>query len=77
MGGRAGHDAASNLLTVCGSISTDPDSCHHFMEANPHEAQAGGWRVPWGSTSLNMPVLYADGLRYLLDDDGGRKRCER
>lgn len=73
MGGRDGHEAPSNLLTVCGAISTDPNSCHHFMEANRLQAQAGGWLIPWGSTSLNMPVLYADGVRYLLDDSGDRR----
>lgn len=70
MGGsrRPDTNAASNLLTVCGSATT---GCHGWIEANPIPAGLRGWRIGQTQTPASEPVLtYTHGW-VLLDDNGG------
>lgn len=69
-GGRREHWAMSALVLVCGRSSTDPDGCHHRIEASPDEARRDGFRVPAGVDPTTHPVRRYDGQRVLLGDDG-------
>jgi hypothetical protein len=60
-----GRDVLSNLIALCG-----PNGCHAWCHGNPTAAQLGGWIVVSGVGPLAMPVLYWDGSRRLLCDDG-------
>ena len=70
MGGtrRAGINALSNLLAVCGSGST---ACHGWIHGNPKEAYRLGWMMPSADDILTVssrtPVVLYSGRRVLLD----------
>lgn len=70
MGGtrRAGINALSNLLAVCGSGST---GCHGWIHGNPKTAYRLGWMMPSTdyvlAVSARTPVVLYSGRRVLLD----------
>ena len=48
-------------------------SVNGWFEDNPAAAEWAGWKVRHGVVDpADVPVLYADGRRYLLDGNGGR-----
>ena len=62
----------SNLVTVHASenLLLEDEACELFY--------ANGWKVHRGTVlPADIPVLYPDGVRYLLRDDGGRDRVPR
>jgi 5-methylcytosine-specific restriction endonuclease McrA len=58
-----GQDVLSNLIALC-------SDCHGWAHGNRTEAQLRGWIVVSGMGPLAMPVVYWDGTRRLLCDDG-------
>lgn len=74
MGGTrdASINKPSNGIVLCGSGTT---GCHGWVETHRAESHEAGWSIPWWQDPLEVPVLYPDGNKYLLDDEGGRKRC--
>jgi 5-methylcytosine-specific restriction endonuclease McrA len=67
----------SNLIAICGVLSTDPRFCQYAIESRRLDAQAGGLAVPLGETPESWPVRYSEqhgGGLWLLDDSGDRRR---
>lgn len=56
---------AHNLLLMC-------TRCNGWMEDNPREAYAQGWKVRRPQLPGEVPVAYPDGRLYLLAPDGVR-----
>lgn len=65
---RDGGDRIANLLALC-------PSCHHHVTEHPADAYEQGWsiRALGDGDPLMVPVRLADGMRWLLDDKGGRR----
>jgi hypothetical protein len=61
----------SNGLTLCGSGTT---GCHGWTEENPTEAERLGYAVQSWADPKTVPV-FALGKWYLLDNNGGKRRC--
>lgn len=59
----------ANLLLLCGSGTT---GCHGWVEANRERARELGYLVSWWEHASDIPVVYWDGVSYLLDQTGER-----
>lgn len=80
MGGTKGEDSAringpAWLLTLCGSGNTS--GCHGRKEANRHDAEREGYRIPRNAQGVDaerVPVLTRAGW-VLFDNAGGWRRA--
>lgn len=71
MGGRKDNsvDFPENIVLLCGASSTDPDSCHHYIERFRNLARADGWLLYENDDPREVPILARDGQRHYLVDD--------
>lgn len=65
----ASLDFPENLVLLCGSISTDPESCHYQVEHHRNMAQYEGWLVHEWEDPKEKPILARDGQWHTLVDD--------
>ncbi|UXE05210.1 HNH endonuclease [Arthrobacter phage Jamun] len=72
MGGsrRRETDQAANLVLVCGTGTTE---CHGWIEAQPAQAIARGFRIAAGATPSRVPLMDWTGREWLLQDDGTKE----
>jgi hypothetical protein len=62
-------DFPENLVLLCGSISTDPQSCHYHVENYRSLALSEGWLCHEWEDPRDKPILARDGEWHLLVDD--------
>lgn len=62
-------NSPSNLVLLCGSATT-PEGCHTSVEKFREAAVRTGWIVPRTADPAKVPVKFASGRWYLLNDDG-------
>ena len=66
----------ANLIHLCGMGNAS--GCHGWVHADPDGiASATGWSLKSWQDPAVESVLYPDGTRWLLRDDGGRDRVPR
>jgi hypothetical protein len=72
MGGtrRSETDQPANLLLVCGTGTTE---CHGWIESQPAQAIARGFRIAAGATPARIPYVDWTGREWILTDDGGKE----
>ncbi|WNM65701.1 HNH endonuclease [Arthrobacter phage Vulpecula] len=72
MGGSrdAATNQAGNLVLVCGTGTTE---CHGWIEAQPAQAIARGFRIAAGATPSRVPLVDWTGREWLLQDDGTKE----
>lgn len=59
-----------NLITVCGLLATDPDSCHFWIEQRHEQARELGYWVPSWQDPAEVPVHVVGIGVVWLDPDG-------
>lgn len=62
-------NSPSNLVLLCGSATT-PDGCHTSVEKFREASVRTGWIVPRTADPAKVPVKFASGRWYLLNDEG-------
>lgn len=72
MGGSKTKHRMSNLVWLCSLINGLIESDAGLAE----EARRRGIKVPFWDATTSVPVLYADGRMFYLDDDGGRDEMD-
>jgi len=72
MGGtrRLETDQPANLLLVCGTGTTE---CHGWIESQPAQAIARGFRISSGAVPARVPYVDWTGREWILTDTAGKE----